>query len=86
VVVATNARLSKLQLHRVSQRMHDGMARAIVPVHTSYDGDVSFALSCGEQKADIDLVSELSAQMTADAIRRAVKAAKSVPGVPGLAG
>ena len=86
VVAATNARLSKLELFRVSQRMHDGMARAIVPAHTSFDGDVSFALSCGQLGADLDLVSELAAQVTADAIRRAVKSARSVTGIPGLIG
>lgn len=86
VVVATNAALSKLELFRVAQRMHDGMARAIIPAHTSYDGDVSFALSCGQVKADLDLVAELSAQITAEAIRRGVKAAKSVGGIRGLAG
>ena len=85
-LVATNARLSKLELYRVSQRMHDGFARAIVPAHTSYDGDVSFALSCGQVTADLDLVSELAAQVCADAIRRGVKAAKTVGGIPGLAG
>ncbi|MDP2886089.1 MAG: P1 family peptidase [Ignavibacteria bacterium] len=84
VVVATNARLSKLELFRVSQRMHDGMARAVVPAHTSYDGDVSFALSCGQVEADLDLISEIAAQVTADAIRRGVKSAKSVSGIPGL--
>jgi L-aminopeptidase/D-esterase-like protein len=84
VVVATNAALSKLELFRVSQRMHDGMARAIVPVHTSFDGDVTFALSCGNVQVDLDLISEIAAQLTAEAIRRAVRAAKSVAGIPGL--
>ena len=86
VVVATNARFSKLELFRISQRMHDGMARAIVPVHTSFDGDVSFALSCGQVSADLDLTCELAAQMTAEAIRRAVKSARTVIGIPGLNG
>jgi L-aminopeptidase/D-esterase-like protein len=86
VAVATNARFSKLELLRISQRMHDGMARSIVPVHTSFDGDVSFALSCGQVAADLDLVSELAALVTADAIRRAVKSARSVTGIPGLNG
>ena len=85
-VVATNARLSKLELYRVSQRMHDGFARAIIPAHTSYDGDVSFALSCGQVPADLDLVSELAAQVCADAIRRSVRAAKTIGGIPGLGG
>lgn len=83
-LVATNARLSKLEMYRVAQRMHDGMARAIVPIHTSYDGDVSFALACGDVKADLDLVSEIAAQVTAEAIRRAVKSASTIGGIPGL--
>ena len=83
-VVATNAKLSKLELHRVAQRMHDGMARAVVPIHTSYDGDVSFALASGDVKADLDLVSEIAAQLTAEAIRRAVSAARTTSGIPGL--
>lgn len=86
VVAATNANLNKVDLHRICQRMHDGMARAIVPVHTSYDGDISFALSWGSLQADFDLVAEATAQLTAEAIRRAVKAAKSVQGIVGLGG
>lgn len=86
VAVVTNADLSKVELHRVAQRMHDGMARAIVPSHTSYDGDATFALSHGALKVDFDLVAELSAAVTADSIRRAVRAAKSIQGTPGLAG
>ncbi|MGH2567731.1 MAG: P1 family peptidase, partial [Bacteroidota bacterium] len=86
VVAATNAEFSKTDLHRITQRMHDGMARAIIPAHTSYDGDVTFALSWGTVKADLDLVAEIAASLTAESIRRAVKAAKSVSGVAGLAG
>lgn len=86
VAVATNAALSKVELHRVAQRMHDGMARAIVPSHTSYDGDATFALSHGEVQVDFDLVAEVAAAVTAESIRRAVRAAQSVGGVPGLAG
>ncbi len=86
VVVTTNASFSKIELHRIAQRMHDGMARAIVPAHTSYDGDVTFALSCGDVQAEFDRVAEIAAQLSSESIRRAVKAAKSVPGIPGLAG
>ncbi|MBI4429565.1 MAG: P1 family peptidase [Ignavibacteriales bacterium] len=86
VVTAMNADLSKIELHRICQRMHDGMARAIIPAHTSYDGDVTFALSQGNVKADFDLVAEISASLTSDAIRRAVRSAKSVSGAVGLAG
>ena len=72
VAVMTNADLTKLELFRVAQRMHDGMARAIVPSHTSYDGDMSFALAHGNVKTDLDLVAEAGAEVTAEAIRRSV--------------
>ncbi len=83
-VVATNAEFSKVELFRISQRMHDGFSRAIQPVHTSFDGDVSFALSWGSVHSDLDFVAEIAASLTADAIRRAVRAARSVKGIPGL--
>jgi len=76
VVIATNAKFSKVDTHRIAQRAHDGMARAIVPCHTTFDGDVTFALSCGDLKAPIDLVAETGAEATAEAIRNAVKFAK----------
>ncbi len=84
VVIWTNANLSKLQLFRIAQRMHDGMARAIAPAHTSYDGDVTFALSHGSVSVDLDLVGELAALHTALAIRSAVRSAKSLNGIPAL--
>jgi len=84
-VIATNAEFNKTDLFRISQRMHDGFARAVNPVHTSFDGDVSFALSWGTVHADLDFVSEVSASITAEAIRRAVTAARSLHGIPGLA-
>lgn len=86
VCIATNAQLSKVLVNRVAQRAHDGLARAIVPAHTSYDGDIVFALSSGGVDAQFDLVAEMAAEATAQAIRNAVKEAKSAGGVPGLAG
>jgi L-aminopeptidase/D-esterase-like protein len=83
-VAASNARLSKVDTFRVSQRMHDGMSRAIHPCHTTFDGDVSFALSTGEVTAPIDLVAELAAEATSQAIRNAVRAARGRGGVKGL--
>ncbi len=84
VVMATNADFTKVDLHRIAQRMHDGMARAVVPVHTSFDGDATFALSCGDVNTDFDLVAEIAASVTAEAIRRAVRAARSVSGVSAI--
>ena len=73
VIVATNVRLSKVDCYRVAQRAHDGMARAIVPSHTTFDGDTTFALSAGKISAPIDLVAEMGAEATAESIRAAVK-------------
>lgn len=85
VVVAVNARFSKVDTHRIAQRAHDGMARAIVPCHTTFDGDVSFALSCGTVTAAVDHAAEMGAEAVARAIRSAVRHAGSLGGVPGLA-
>ncbi|HTY59230.1 MAG TPA: P1 family peptidase, partial [Bacteroidota bacterium] len=72
VAVLTNAILTKVDANRVAMRAHDGMARAVRPVHTSYDGDTVFCLASGEVPADIDLVAEMAARVTAMSIRRAV--------------
>lgn len=84
VVVAVNARFSKVDTHRIAQRAHDGMARAIVPCHTTFDGDVTFALSCGGVTAAVDHAAEMGAEAAARAIRSAVRHAVSLGGVPGM--
>ncbi len=81
-VLLTNAGLSKVQCFRLAQRMHDGMSRAVVPVHTSFDGDTTFALSAGVIAADIDLLGECAAQLTSEAIRNAVRHALDAFGIP----
>lgn len=73
VIVGTNARLSKVDCYRVAERAHDGMARAIVPSHTTFDGDTTFALSAGNLNAAVDLIAEMGAQATAESIRAAVR-------------
>ncbi len=84
VVVASNAKLNKTDTYRVAQRAHDGMSRAIVPCHTTFDGDVTFALSTGIVSAPIDLVAEMGAEATSEAIRNAVRFAKGLGGIVGL--
>ena len=84
VVVMSNALLTKVEVLRVAQRAHDGMARAIVPVHTSYDVDIAFAVAAGPVKVPLDLVAEIGAALTAESIRTAVRSAASLPGVMGL--
>ncbi len=85
-VVATNAKLSKLQATKVAQVAHHGFVRAINPVHTTTDGDLAIALSLGAEEAPVDLVGVLAAEAVAEAIARAVRAAKTLGGVPGLGG
>jgi L-aminopeptidase/D-esterase-like protein len=48
-VVGTNARLSKAQLGQVAAMAHDGLARAIRPLHTGVDGDVVFVVSTADR-------------------------------------
>ena len=83
-VVATNATLTKTQAAKVAQMAHDGYARAISPVHTPADGDTIFALATGTKagQADVAKIGVLSAEVTADAILRAVRQAASIPGYP----
>lgn len=79
-VVATNARLDKARASRVAISAHAGMARAINPVHTVYDGDTVFALATGEIEADVALVCQLAAEALARAIVRAAQEAGSIQG------
>ena len=63
---------------------HDGFARAIVPSHTSMDGDTIFALATGTNSAaaNVDRIGAIAADLTSQAILRAVRAARSIPGYP----
>jgi L-aminopeptidase/D-esterase-like protein len=81
-VVASNARLDKEETNKVAQMAHDGLARVIRPAHTMYDGDTIFALSTGKRRADVNIVGAFAAEAVAQAIVRAVRAARPVAGLP----
>jgi L-aminopeptidase/D-esterase-like protein len=81
-LVATNAVLSKVEVHRVAVQAHDGMARAIRPVHTSFDGDTVFAVATPRVEAAADMVAFLAEEALAAAIRAGVRAAAPVAGIP----
>ncbi len=84
-VVATNAALSKAAANKVAQMAHDGLARAIRPAHTMFDGDTIFALATGQGAgADVTLIGAYGAEATALAIVDAVQQATSVAGIPAL--
>lgn len=82
-VVATNARLTKVEATKVAQMAHDGLARAIYPAHTMGDGDAIFALATGRiDNSDVSRIGALAADVMAEAILRAVRKAESIPGYP----
>ena len=83
-VVATNARLTKVEATKLAQFASLGLARAIYPVNTTNDGDTVFALAIGDRRADINTLGIAAAQAVVEAILRAVRLAKSLGGVPGL--
>jgi L-aminopeptidase/D-esterase-like protein len=83
-VVATNARLTKEEANKVAQMAHDGLARCVRPAHTMNDGDTIFALSTGKATVDVNIVGAYAAEVVAEAIVRAVKAAKSAGGLPSV--
>ena len=81
-VVACSARLTKEEANKVAEMAQDGIARAVRPAHTMFDGDTLFALATGGEAADVNLIGALGARVVAEAIVSAVKAADSVPGLP----
>jgi L-aminopeptidase/D-esterase-like protein len=83
-ILVTNAKFEKSQLCKIAGMGHDGYARSIRPVHTSYDGDSIYAASVGEVKADQEVVGTLGADVIAEAIKRAVYSAKGAYGLPAL--
>jgi len=85
-VVATNAHLTKAQVNKVAQMAHDGIARAVNPAHTMYDGDTLFALATGEIQANVSVVGAYAAEAVSQAIRNAVRAATSLAGVRAING
>jgi L-aminopeptidase/D-esterase-like protein len=83
-VVATDVVLTKVQASKVAQMAHDGLARAINPVHTAYDGDTIFALATGRSSkpVNVTLIGALAAEAMAQAVVRAVREARGIAGLP----
>jgi L-aminopeptidase/D-esterase-like protein len=91
-VIATNASLSKVEVNKVAQMAHDGMAQVIRPAHTMFDGDTIFALALGSRpqaKPDpstlasyVSMLGAAAATTLARAIVKAVRSATNLHGVP----
>lgn len=81
-VVITNAALDKASCHLVTQRAHDGLARAVVPTHTAFDGDAVVVAATGTLALAavddapvlaVERVRLLAAAATEQAVRAAVE-------------
>lgn len=83
-IVATDAALDQAQLTRLAVAAHDGMARAVVPSHSLFDGDLVFAVSTGtrplaDPSVEPFVLGHAAACCLARAIARGVHAAQPAP-------
>jgi len=76
--VLTNIKLNKLEANTLSRRAQNGLARAIIPASTSYDGDIIFALASGQRSGEPDLVYELATEAVRRSIIAGVENAESL--------
>jgi L-aminopeptidase/D-esterase-like protein len=91
-VIATDAPFTKAELAKLAQMAHNGLALAIRPVHTPFDGDVVFALSTARDAATaapagalpLALAGATAARTLASAVANAIRAATGLYGVPAL--
>ncbi|MEU6274914.1 P1 family peptidase [Streptomyces populi] len=88
-VVATDAALTRAQAQKLAGTAHDGIARAVRPVHLLNDGDTVFALATGvrqlsaENPLALNEILAAGADLVTRAIVRAVRAAEPVDGPGG---
>ena len=84
-IVCTNVNFSKNDLNRIATSAHTGIARAIEPSHTPFDGDIIFSATSGTEPIiskdkDLMLVCQLSALCVTQAVGNAIKAARKKEG------
>lgn len=79
-VIATDAQITKVQACRLATMGHDGLARAINPLHTLSDGDALFAIGTGASGRTLGMMTlgTMAAEVCALAVVRAIRAARSV--------
>jgi L-aminopeptidase/D-esterase-like protein len=84
-VVATNVNWTQSQATKVAQMAHDGLGRAIRPVHMPSDGDTVFALGTGGRQCDrqtLGYVGAIAADVMAQAVVSAIIHAEGISGYP----
>ena len=84
-IVCTNLNFNKSDLNRIATAAHSGIARAIEPSHTPFDGDIIFSATSGTQPIyskdkDLMLSCQLSALCITQAVGNAIKAARKISG------
>jgi L-aminopeptidase/D-esterase-like protein len=84
VVIATNASLSKDRAQLLAQAGSEGVSLAVTPAHTMWDGDTVFAVATGEVDASQRDLEQMAMRAVAEAIRRGVRSAVSLGGVPAV--
>lgn len=86
-VIATDAVLTKEESNKLAQMAHDGLARAIQPIHTLLDGDTVFALATGkrtDRRVDLNRLGTVGARVVSEAVIRAVRKASPLCGIPSV--
>ncbi len=84
IVVGTDARLSRAEACRVARLCQDGLARAVTPAHTRFDGDIVFVLSTGKRRADPDCLAVAACRAIGHAVLDAVMSATTLHGLPAV--
>jgi putative pantetheine hydrolase len=86
-VVAVDVALTKAQCAKVCGVAHDGLARAIRPVHTMFDGDAMFTLATGARPApdpfEMHALLDAAGDCVTRAVAHAILAATTVPSPDG---
>jgi L-aminopeptidase/D-esterase-like protein len=85
-IIATNAKLNSVQANQLASSAHDGLALAVRPAHTEFDGDTIFCLSTGTCDAQVQMA-KLGIAATAlfsRAIVNSVHSAVGLCGVPAI--
>ncbi len=81
-VVATNAKLNKHELVRISKIAHTGISRVVSPVNTISDGDIVFTVSIGDFEGDANSIGIAASDLISKTILDAVVKAKGMFGIP----
>jgi L-aminopeptidase/D-esterase-like protein len=81
-VLATNAHLSKKEIHQVAQIAHSGLAKVISPLHSTFDGDLLFAISYGQKRAHVNTVGLLGEAALIESVRRGITKADGFGVIP----